>query len=181
MRALMFASALATALTLSGAAQAAGNGCDFAPPSPALQAHAYSAQTFVRKKNNAASEAAQIGKAVRIEILHSQCVDTLVTEYTLVLPRPAGPEHALNDWLDFAADELGRLKISPVLRDIPGLLAFLKNARALQPRDGKLAACKDGTQPVGGVCDWESQGGYIFKVNSSRNAVRITITDYASG
>lgn len=179
MRALICAVALALALPC--AAQAAANGCNFAPPSPALQAHAYPAQTFVRKKNNAASESAQIGKAVRLEILHSQCVDTLVTEYTLVLPRPAGPEHMLNDWLDFAADELGRLKINPAVGDMPGLLAFLKNARALQPRGGKLAACKDGSQPVDGECDWESLGGYIFKVSSTRNAVRIIITDYASG
>jgi hypothetical protein len=169
------------ALALPCAAQAAANGCSFAPPSPALQAHAYPAQTFVRKKDNTAKESAQIGKAVRLEILHSQCVDTLVTEFTLVLPRPAGPEHALNDWLDFAADELGRLKTSPAVLDMPGLLAFLRNARALKPRDGELAACKDGTRPEGGLCDWESLGGYNFKVNSTRNAVRIIITDYASG
>ncbi|WP_228893638.1 hypothetical protein [Pseudoduganella aquatica] len=174
----IYAAALALALALPGAAQAA-EACTFQPPSPALQAQAYPQQTFVRKKNNGAAESAQVEKDVRLEILHSQCVDTLVTEYTLVLPRPAGA-HDLNYWLDFAAAEMQRLKTSKAARDVPGLLAFLKKAHGLKPAAGKLAICKDGTAPVDGECDFESLGGYIFKVDATRNAVRITITDYAS-
>jgi hypothetical protein len=172
------AAILGFVFALPGAAQAAG-ACTFQPPSPALQAQAYPQQTFVRKKNNGAAESAQVEKDVRLEILHSQCVDTLVTEYTLVLPRPAGA-HDLNYWLDFAAAEMQRLKTSKAARDVPGLLAFLKKAHALKPAAGKLAICKDGTAPVEGECDFESLGGYIFKVDATRNAVRITITDYAS-
>lgn len=171
------AAALSLALCLALALPAAA--CTFQPPSPALQARAYPQQTFVRKKNNGATESAQLAKDVRLEILHAQCVDTLVTEYTLVLPRPAG-EHDTNYWLDFAAAEMQRLKTSKAARDVPGLLAFLKKAHGLKPVGGKLAACKDGTLPVEGECDFESLGGYIFKVDTTRNAVRITITDYAS-
>lgn len=173
---------LALALALPGAAYAA-DACSLQPPSPALQAHAYPQQTFVRKKNNGATESAQVEKDVRLEILHAQCVDTLVTEYTLVLPRPAegqGKVQDLNYWLDFAAAEMQRLKTSKAARDVPGLLAFLKKAHALKAVAGQLAICKDGTQPVDGECDFESLGGYRFKVDATRNAVRITITDYAS-
>jgi len=176
------AAILGFVFALPGAAQAA-EACTFQPPSPALQAQAYPQQTFVRKKNNGAAESAQVEKDVRLEILHSQCVDTLVTEYTLVLPRPAegqGKAHDLNYWLDFAAAEMRRLKTSKAARDVPGLLAFLKKAHALKAAAGKLAICKDGTAPVDGECDFESLGGYIFKVDTTRNAVRITITDYAS-
>lgn len=180
--ALALPAALPAAAQAAQPAQPAQGGaaaCTFQPPSPALAARAYPQQTFVRKKNNGATESAQLAKDVRLEILHAQCVDSLVTEYTLVLPRPAG-EHDMNYWLDFAAAEMQRLKTSKAARDVPGLLAFLKKADSLKAAGGKLAACKDGTLPVEGECDFESLGGYIFKVDTTRNAVRITITDYAS-
>jgi hypothetical protein len=157
------------------------NACSFNPPSAVLQPRSYPKQTFRRGKNNEASESAQISKDVRLVVHRSQCTDFIVTEFAFNLSRSGDQAAERKDWLDYAIAEITRLNIVNMPVGIAGLLAFLKNAHAVQPLQDVLSACRDGSHAAPGECSWDSAGGYIFKVTKTKSLMHISVTEYVSG
>jgi hypothetical protein len=171
---------LAFSLLLQATGSALADECSFRPPQALLQPGAYRHYAFTPEKDNRAVESAELRDGLRIEISSSQCVDFVVREISLIVPKRApGPDDKA--WLRFARTEIGRLKRRSGTADFSELERFLAAARQIAPRDGARSACKDHSNAPAGLCSWESMGGFIFTVTQNKGKLRISATDYVSG
>jgi hypothetical protein len=160
---------------------ATAEGCTFNVPQTVLQKNAYSRHTFTKLPANRALEAARVRKNLRVEISHNQCVDFITSELTFIVPSGSTSKFDERYWLQFAQDEIQRLKLNPLAGDYQALRRFLTRARQIAPRNGARSLCRDGSVAEAGQCSWESTGGFIFQVKKTDAEVRISAVEYVSG
>jgi hypothetical protein len=179
---LLFAAALMMPeVALADAApadnQEDNSGCDFAPPSPMLKAHAYAGQTFVASADHEAVETALMDGGVVLKIYHSQCVDMWTRDFVLTIPS-GGDKRDFPAWVDSARDVLRVLKVQHA-GETSELIDFLKTARAMTPKEGTVTMCRDGR--VEDDCSWDSGGRFSVEVKPGIRATQITVSESISG
>lgn len=156
----------------------ANEGCEFQPPTPILQAHAYAGQTVTRRSDNRLQESGQVDPGLRVEIGQSACADFLTTEFVFVA---SGAQRDDAGWIAFARSALARLKTRASAREAAALATFLRRAPTLPLRDGSRSACRDGSSAAAGQCTWDSQGGFVLSIRRGARTTRVRLTDYRSG
>jgi hypothetical protein len=127
------------------------------------------------------TEKAQLHNGLHIEIRQSTCVDFLVTEFILIVPRDQHPQPDQDGWIELARTTIASLKTLKPASEYTEVNNFLKHAHDLRPRDGSRSVCRDESEAPPGECSWESLGGFIFSVTHTGQATRISVTEYVSG
>ncbi|WP_036169170.1 hypothetical protein [Massilia sp. 9096] len=173
---MAFAATLSYAL---GGAVLAADSCSLKAPDPVLRAKAYPGQTLDKRSADTSTETAQLRPGLRLAIRQDGCEDYVTTRFTLIAAHAQAPDRSDEAWIDFARTELGKL-----LTREPGrykrLDEFLVKARRTAPQDGERIVCRDGSQPVAGLCSWDSLGGDVFSVKRGRTTTTITVMEYVS-
>lgn len=166
------------------AAARAEDACTFEAPQAVLRKGAYVVQSFVRLPGNRATERAQLGRGIVLEIRQSQCVDVISTEFVLTAPPgEASRARAAGDggWIGLARELLANLKTRDDRAKFEELDHFLETAPNLPEHAGIRSICRDGTVAGAGECSWESTGGFSVTVSRSARATRIAVLQYLSG
>lgn len=155
------------------AAPAVDNGCKLQAPVPVLSPHAYPDQHNSRGKENSLLESAVLAKGVRLEIRHSSCVDGVAMELVLVAPGRLADDQAA---IALLRATIGKLKWDRERAGAASLIAFLDQAAGLPLRKGARSVCNDGSLADPGECSWESNGGFVLRVERRQAMTRISVT-----
>jgi hypothetical protein len=153
--------------------------CSFKAPDPVLRANAFPGQTLDKRSGNTSTETAQLRPGLRLAIRQDGCEDFFTTRFTLTVAHAQEPDRSDEAWIDFARAELGKLPTREPSR-YRRLHEFLVKVHRAAPQAGERIICGDGSQPVAGLCSWDSLGGDVVSVKRGRATTTITVLEYVS-
>jgi hypothetical protein len=155
--------------------------CNFHMSMPLLERGVYRSHTYTERKDDNATETAELAAGVRIEIVSSGCVDSSSRTYTLTYSGTAAPERTLAQWAGLAQRELDGLRYLEGAKDqVRETVAFAGSVAAAERTGNKFIRCADDSVPPDGECSWNTGGTRAIEVRRAPGAVRVILMESSS-